>query len=533
MIRLFILIGLFLVTLFINAQDPDSLIFEELPDKPADEKAVPQAPSGYAYNEYGYLITAQQAYCRDRGSFYTEHYYLNGKKGMKATDGTILIPAEYDDLHFQYSGFMVASKEGKFGVINEANNIVIPFTYKQLELLYKPLTFQVPIGVPLEELRLLATREDGHKGLINGKGEVIFPFRENRFVKVCYFYPAARTTQGYVTSDLPSYPIAMRQTVLIYHMPGEIGVVGMDGHIVMPFEYAAIETFYGNQEFESKNPEWVQAIKSDNRVGLFDLSHRRWLIEPKFYGSIGILNKLNSNENPSYPILFTTQSESEPDESGVTFIRSGLIDSTGKTVIPFEYDAFGTHFVYNGKVHFWVQKGKWGVVNIENMVIVPFEHTKPIQLFELNGRPHFSLKDPSNQFFGILSMENLLVIPFQFKWLGDHNGRLVIFVNDEMFCGLIDAKGIVALPASYKDIQLLRHGYFYVNAESRLGIADPSGIVVVPPSYRGVYMENMLPHFSSSFKAKGLPEAEVVTVLTKEDGSAFAFLKSGQLVNLD
>ncbi|MBK7408964.1 MAG: hypothetical protein IPJ40_13430 [Saprospirales bacterium] len=71
---------------------------------------------------------------------------------------------------------MVASKEGKSGVINEANQMVIPFSYKRLELLYKPLAFQVPQGVPLEDLRLLAIREDGQAGLLNGKGEVIFPF---------------------------------------------------------------------------------------------------------------------------------------------------------------------------------------------------------------------------------------------------------------------------------------------------------------------------------------------------------------------
>lgn len=528
-----IFVGLLLATLAVSAQEPDTTILEELPAKPAPAKAVRQAPPGYAYNDYNYLITAQQAYWSKLGSYYTDKYYQNGKTGMKANDGTVLLPAEYDDLHFQYCGFMVASKAGRFGVINEANEVVIPFSYKRLELLYKPLAFQVPKGVPLEDLRLLATREDGQSGLINGKGETVFPFRENRFVHAHYFYPAARSSQGYVSSDPPAYPAAMRQTVLIYHQPGERGVVGMDGQIVLPFEYAAIEISYGNQESDSQNPEWVQAVKADGKAGLFDLRLRRWLIEPKFYGGIGALQNLNPGEKPFYPTLFATQTETEPDEAGVTYIRSGLIDSTGKTVLPFEYDGFDKHFLHDGKLNFWTQKGKWGVVDIDNKVVVPFEHAKPIQKFVLNGRPHFSLKDPSDQFFGMLSMDDQMVIPFQYKWLGDHNGRLVIFVNEEMKCGLIDAKGTVALPATYTDIQLLRHGYFYINSESRLGIVDPSGKVVVQPAYRGAYKENMLPALSGAFKAKGIPEAEVVTVLTKEDGASFAFLRSGKIVNLD
>jgi hypothetical protein len=514
------------------AQEP--LILEEQPQTPAPSKTEKPAPPGYAYNDYGYLVTAQQAYWSKLGSHYSDKYYQNGKSGMKAQDGTVLLPAEYDDLHFQYCGFMVASKEGKFGVINEANQIVIPFSYKRLELLYKPQAFQVPRGVPLEDLRLLAVLENGHAGLINGKGEAVFPFRENRYVEVVYFYPGVRTTQGYVTSDPPAYQIAMAQTGLIYHMPREMGVVAMDGQVVLPFQYATMDVYYGAPDLLAKHPGWLQVGDADGKVGVFDLSRRQWMIEPKFQGGINPIYTLNPEEKPFGSLLLVTRAETDPDEHGVTYIRAGVIDSTGRTVLPFEYDGFGLSFLRQNKFHIWAQKmGKWGVVDIENQVVTPFEHQKVIQRFDMDSGPHFSLKDSTDQYFGLLSLEGQMAIPFKYKWLGEHNGRVVIFVNEGMKCGLVDHQGREVLPGIYTDIQLLRHGYFYINAESKLGITDPSGKVFVQPAYRGVYTENTLPHFFNDFKARGIPEAEVVTVLTREDGAAFAFMKNGALISLD
>jgi hypothetical protein len=524
----------FLLTInALPAQQPGAPgLLEEMPVTPPPPPKP--APPGKAYNTYGYLISEKQAYWSKRGSHYSDKFYQNGKSGMKAQDGTILIPAEYDDLHFQYCGFMVASKEGKFGVINEANQIVIPFSYKRLELLYKPQAFQVPPGVPLEDLRLLATQENGQAGLLNGKGQVIYPFRENRYVEVVYFYPGVRTSQGYVTSDPPVYQTAMAQTALIYRQPQEIGVVAMDGQVVLPFEYATMDVYYWAENLSIQRPEWLQVGNADGKVGVFDLRRRAWMIEPKFYGGIAPLYVLNPDEKPLGPMLFGTQAETDPDEDGVTYTRAGVIDSAGRTVLPFEYMGFGLSFLHQEKFHIWAQKmGKWGVVDIDNRVVTPFEHPNVIQRFDMDRGPHFSLKDATDQYFGLLSLSGKMAIPFKYKWLGDHNGRVVIFVNEQMKCGLVDVQGREVLPGTYTDIQLLRHGFFYISEAGKLGITDPMGKVLVPPSYRGVYTENMLPNFYGDFKARGISESEVVTVLTREDGTAFVFMKNGKLIPLE
>ena len=140
----------------------------------------PAFRTGDVPNAYGYPVPAELLEWSKKGSNYARSYSENGKQGMKASDGTILIKAEYDYIHFEYSGFMLASKEGKMGVINEANTVVIPFEYKQLDLIYVNRGSQIPKGVPLESLRLLAKKEDGSVGILSGEGEIIAPFRQTR-----------------------------------------------------------------------------------------------------------------------------------------------------------------------------------------------------------------------------------------------------------------------------------------------------------------------------------------------------------------
>lgn len=56
----------------------------------------------------------------------------NGKSGFKDWSD-IVIPAEYEQLPNYYSSFMIAKKNGKFGVINGENEVLIDFIYDRIE----------------------------------------------------------------------------------------------------------------------------------------------------------------------------------------------------------------------------------------------------------------------------------------------------------------------------------------------------------------------------------------------------------------
>lgn len=493
---------------------------------PSTQPVQQALPAGYQYNDFGFAVTANQLYWSKRGSNYARSFFENGKYGMKASDGTVLISAQYDDIHFEYSGFMIASKDGKKGVINEANQVVIPFQYERLDLLYKNTASQIPKGVPLDDLRLIAYQDQNHVGIINGRGAIIFPFRESRMAQVYHFYEAPRNAQGYILSVPADYRKLVKETALIFRFDGA-GAVNGNGEIILPFEYKDIQPNY-----ETVRPEWVQ-VEKEGKTGLFDL-RGKWLIQPRFTSDITLLHEPRSDDAPIFPSMLTAIEAVETGDEYVTSLaKAGIMDSLGRSILPFEYDGFGMTFQWQGKRHFWAEKiGKWGLVNIDNQVVIPFEHSKIIKKIVLNHEPFFWVKDAAGQYFGLLSMKNKMVVPFKYKWFGESNGDLLEFTDDKGLSGLLNARGEEVLKAGYDRFAVLKGGYFQCVKGTLSGLVSPEGKLLTELTYRNIYAENLLETYASLFKTKGIAESNVITVLETADAS-FAYLKSGQLVKLN
>ena len=492
-------------------------------DYEAPPSENPSAGSGMVFNQYGYSVPEKLAAWSKKGSNYARSYYQNGLHGMKATDGTVLIPAQYEQITYAYGGFMIATKGGKTGVVNEANAVVIPFEYKQLDLLYKNPQDPAPPGVRLEELRLVARKEDGSVGIINGRGKVIAPFRVSTGAYVQYFYPSDRHSTGAILSRAPDYAQVRQQSALIY-ASHPAGAVNGDGEVLLPFEYRSI-----HQNYTNFHPDWVEVLQGDS-LGLFDLNGQ-WVFPPGKYHSLGYL-QLISPELLGHPTLLIATTDTPPDEDGVSYRKAGLIDSLGAEVLPFEFDGFGLSFYWKNQLYCWVQKGsKWGLVNQSKETVVPFEHYQPTRRIQLGGIPHFSVQDPFTKKWGLLSITNQLTVPFEYLLIESGSDKALLVVDTLYQTTLLNSKGERILSDSYTDIQRLRYGYFRLMQKGKMGVADPAGKVLFAPTYTSVADEVFLPGMKSYFTAKGVEEKEVVTILSNENTS-WALLRDGRLIEL-
>lgn len=300
-------------------------------------------------------------------------------------------------------------------------------------------------------------------------------------------------------------------------------VVNEFDEVVLPFEH--IKPVYG-----SPYPSWVSVHTTDNKAGLYDLRDH-WLFEPRFFDIPEVFRHIHLEDMPMYPTLLIACENQEG------WRKYGLIDSLGRAVIPFEYDEFGLAFKWKGQWQIWVKKGgKWGMIDYENQTLIPFEYGRPNRRYLIDGQLYMSVMSPDAQLYGLISEKNEVLLPFQYHWLNPGNDRLLLFMDENKKVGLVDLEGKEVLPAGYDDIYKLRHGYFGLHDyKSNLrGVADPSGKIVVELApFRGFHFEETLPQFSRFFKSKGISEAEVVTVLPREDGAAFILLKNGKLVALD
>ena len=111
------------------------------------------------WDEEFYPLTKQiQKYWEEHG--YTDFLIRkNGKVGVRRLDGSIAIPPAYDDVCFTYDGdafffqdYFVVKKAGKWGLVSDKGEILIPFEYDMI--------FRKP-----EESFYYVLMKDGRQGL--------------------------------------------------------------------------------------------------------------------------------------------------------------------------------------------------------------------------------------------------------------------------------------------------------------------------------------------------------------------------------
>lgn len=111
------------------------------------------------YHEEFYPLTKQiREYWKEHG--YTDFLIReNGKVGVRRLDGSIAIPPAYEDISFTYDGdefffkdYFVVKKAGKWGLVSDKGEILIPFEYDMI--------FRKP-----EESFYYVLMKDGRQGL--------------------------------------------------------------------------------------------------------------------------------------------------------------------------------------------------------------------------------------------------------------------------------------------------------------------------------------------------------------------------------
>ena len=176
----------------------------------------------------------------------------NGKYGAIDIYGDIVIPCEYEDLqltfHWSEKGLPIyAKKQGKFGYIDEKNNILISFKYSTANRFGK--------------YKLAPVSINGKYGFVNVKGEEIIPLL-------------------YEFSD--EFNAGLAAVV----KNGKVGFVDTYGRIIVPFRYTPDYSrlpgckFLNSRFFEEKG---IAAVKRGEKWGLIDKNGKE-LTEFKYEG---------------------------------------------------------------------------------------------------------------------------------------------------------------------------------------------------------------------------------------------------------
>jgi len=234
-----IILFLALLCAGLSSAQVEELVSEEVAEEPL-------APSQMEFDPDYHPATAIQMSTRGRYGFY------NGSKTV--------IPLIYEYLPKSFSDFMIAKKDGVFGVINRRNETVLAFEYNEL----RTMAYQA-------ETSALIAKKNGLYGLIDRQGNILLPLEHKSFNKIhdeTYAYENPEGKFGLVDTSgaiLQSprydyYPGQWYNDHYIAKIEGMFGIINERGKVILPFEYAYLNSNIGPFLIASK----------EGKMGLID-----------------------------------------------------------------------------------------------------------------------------------------------------------------------------------------------------------------------------------------------------------------------
>lgn len=226
---------------------------------------------------------------------------------------------DYNFGHREGGLFKVVDAKDKIGYVNEHGKLIVPCKYDIVD------GFEKGFAV----VRNQKDEYEYFHGLVDSTGKEVIPVKYGR---------------------LDYYP---EDKVLVFGMESvsDVGLMNLKGEIIIPAQYV----FWSKMISKGLWP-----VGKEDKCGVVNLKNQ--IIIPFEYGMIeSFSDKLE---------IAAAQKEA--------FGKTGFIDRTGKTVIPFEYE-----FGWTSDNYIIVKKnGKWGMIDRNSKIILPFEYAQIISSFE-------------------------------------------------------------------------------------------------------------------------------------------------------
>ena len=190
-------------------------------------------------------------------------FVKDGLYGAMSTDGTVIIPNTYDDLKQLENGYLVAKKEGRYGIIDSKNEEKLYFNYisinynKQLELYVAEDTdFKSSIIDKKFEVKLI--------GILSELNE------DKKYIKM-----HINGEYKYYNSDFEekeNTEILKGNTLFLSKKNGKFGYINSNGEVVVDYIY---------DDGTEQNKFGYVAVQKNGKWGSID-SKGKVVVEPKY-----------------------------------------------------------------------------------------------------------------------------------------------------------------------------------------------------------------------------------------------------------
>lgn len=326
-----------------------------------------------------------------------EYVYLvkNGKNGYAVLKGTdevkSLIPCIYDKLEgYSKDAPMRATYNGKEGMIDGNNKIIIPFEYSNIGKFYN-------VGA----YNMAWVEQDGKYGIYNIDGTVIQPWD----IEKAYVMNENSGTTYLTFDDFPD-PSTPYIHIVVNGMTGVLS--GKTYKTVIPCKYGYISPVINERAFYKANNKW----------GIMNIQNNS--IQDAIYDKIKINNNWLSD-------AFTTEGIFQDNMYVFIGDKQGMIDKNGKAFIPVKYDSLG---VFSENMIVAKCGNLYGYINSNGEECIPLKYSHADDFSEGLA----AVKNEKGKYLFIDASGVMVIKPHEYDRVGQfQNGTCKVYRKDKVW----------------------------------------------------------------------------------------------------
>lgn len=326
-----------------------------------------------------------------------EYVYLvkNGKNGYAVLKGTeevkSLIPCIYDKLEsYSKDAPMRATYNGKEGMIDGNNKIIIPFEYSNIGKFYN-------VGA----YNMAWVEQDGKYGIYNIDGTVIQPWD----IEKAYVMNENSGTTYLTFDDFPD-PSTPYIHIVVNGMTGVLS--GKTYKTVIPCKYGYISPVINERAFYKANNKW----------GIMDIQNNS--IQDAIYDKIKINNNWLSD-------AFTTEGIFQDNMYVFIGDKQGMINKNGKAFISVKYDSLG---VFSENMIVAKCGNLYGYINSNGEECIPLKYSHADDFSEGLA----AVKNEKGKYMFIDASGVMVIKPHEYDRVGQfQNGTCKVYRKDKVW----------------------------------------------------------------------------------------------------
>ncbi|MDW7694411.1 WG repeat-containing protein [Flammeovirgaceae bacterium SG7u.111] len=345
-----------------------------------------------------------------------------GRWGFMDKYGKLVIPADYDFAHDFVNQQAIVEKDGKWGVIDSDNNVVIDFQYSHISFL------------PDSENSLyLLIKEDLLMGYLDTLGRQAIPTKYLALNEYKEGRARVLTSEGWgfinregemVIRDTLAEVRDFNEGLAAFRKENVWGFIDRNGNEMIKPTYQDVGNFSGGKT-------WV---KLKNRKGIIGINGTE-IIPPIYY-------------------------RVEDYEKGVARVYTkskwGLMDEKGKWVVPPKYSKI-TSFDQDGYAK--VKQKNWGIIDSVGNVILKPHFSKIGDFHEGLAYVRTSQNNFRKRKYGFINKEGKVVIKPKYKLVGDFSDSLASTrPMKKRFWGYLNHKGKYEIPPIFVGAENFNEG---------------------------------------------------------------------------